>query len=83
MFGVLIYDLLFFAVPVGILVFFVIRLCRYLSARKQEWEIPGSVEAQDLKNRKAMLIVSAVMAGVLLVVTIGLIVLLYMAVAFM
>ena len=83
MFGVLIYDLLFFTVPVGILVFFVISLCRYLSARKQEREIPGSVEAQDLKNRKAMLIVSAVMAGVLLVVTIGLIVLLYMAVAFM
>ena len=83
MFGVLIYDLLFFAVPVGILVFFVISLCRYLSARKQERELPGSVEAQDLKNRKAMLIVSAVMAGVLLAVTIGLIVLLYMAVAFM
>jgi hypothetical protein len=83
MFGVLIYDLLFFAVPVGILVFFAISLCRYLSARKQEREIPGSVEAQDLKNRKALLIVSAVMAGVLLAVTIGLIVLLYMAVAFM
>ena len=83
MFGALIYDLLVFAVPVGILVFFVISLCRYLSARKQEREMPGSVEAQDLKNRKALLIVSAVMAGVLLAVTIGLIVLLYMAVAFM
>lgn len=83
MFGVLLYDILFFAIPLAILGFFAVSLIRYLSARKQERELPGSIPPQDMKTRKVLLIISAVIAGALVAMVIGLIALLYMAVAFM
>lgn len=76
-------EFLYFAIPIAAIIFFVVSLCLYLSAKKQNKLQPGSVSAQTLRSRKIMLIVSSVIAGVLAVVVIAFIVLLFMAVAFM
>ena len=76
-------QFLYFAIPVAAILFFIVSLCLFLSARKQNKFQPGSVSAQTLRKRKIMLIVSSVIAGVLAAIVIAFIALLYMAVAFM
>lgn len=76
-------QFLYFAIPVAAILFFIVSLCLFLSARKQNKLQPGSVSAQTLRKRKIMLIVSSVIAGVLAAIVIAFIALLYMAVAFM
>ena len=76
-------QFLYFAIPVAAILFFIVSLCLFLSARKQNKQQPCSVSAQTLKKRKIMLIVSSVIAGVLAAIVIVFIALLYMAVAFM
>ena len=76
-------QFLYFAIPIAAILFFIVSLCLFLSARKQNKQQPGSVSAQTLKKRKIMLIVSSVIAGVLAAIVIAFIALLYMAVAFM
>lgn len=83
MFGIILYDILFFAVPTILIVLFGISLYRYISARNQNRAVPGTYSDAEIKNRKMMLLVTAVIAGVLAVVVIGFIVILFMAVAFM
>ena len=76
-------QFLYFAIPVAAILFFIVSLCLFLSARKQNKQQPGSVSAQTLRKRKIMLIVSSMIAGVLAAIVIAFIALLYMAVAFM
>ena len=76
-------EFLYFAIPVAAIIFFVVSLCLYLSAKKQNKLQPGSVSTQTLRSRKTMLIVSSVIAGVLVVVFLAFVALLFMAVAFM
>jgi len=76
-------QFLYFAIPVAAILFFIVSLCLFLSARKQNKQQPGSVSAQTLRKRKIMLIVFSVIAGVLAAIVIAFIALLYMAVAFM
>ena len=76
-------QFLYFAIPVAAILFFIVSLCLFLSARKQNKQQPGSVSAQTLRKRQIMLIVSSVIAGVLAAIVIAFIALLYMAVAFM
>jgi len=76
-------EFLYFAIPVAAIIFFVVSLCLYLSAKKQNKLQPGSVSAQTLRSRKIMLIVSSVIAGVLAVVVFAFVALMFMAVAFM
>lgn len=76
-------QFLYFAIPVAAILFFIVSLCLFLSARKHNKQQPGSVSAQTLRKRKIMLIVSSVIAGVLAAIVIAFIALLYMAVAFM
>ena len=76
-------QFLYFAIPVAAILFFIVSLCLFLSARKQNKQQPGSVSAQTLRKRKIMLIVSSVIAGVLVVVFLAFVALLFMAVAFM
>lgn len=76
-------QFLYFAIPVAAILFFIVSLCLFLSARKQNKLQPGSVSAQTLRKRKIMLIVSSVIAGILAAIVIAFIALLYMAVAFM
>ena len=76
-------QFLYLAIPVAAILFFIVSLCLFLSARKQNKQQPGSVSDQALRKRKIMLIVSSVIAGVLAAIVIAFIALLYMAVAFM
>ncbi len=77
MFGILIYDILFFAIPIVMLTFLGISISRYLSAKK------NNAQASETKKRKAVLIIAGVLAGAFVAVVIGFIVLMFMAVAFM
>ena len=56
---------LFAGIPLVAAVFFLVSLVRYCAARKMERREPGSVCPESLKQRKTLLIVSAVIAGVL------------------
>ena len=76
-------EFLYFAIPVAAIIFFVVSLCLYFSAKKQNKLQPGSVSTQTLRSRKTMLIVSSVIASVLVVVFLAFVALLFMAVAFM
>ena len=73
----LLYSLIVTLLPLGTIVFFIISLVRFLQGKK------NGCEAQEMKRRKVLLIVSSVMMGVLVASLIGIVVLLYMAVAFM
>ncbi len=83
MFGVLIYDILFFAIPIALLIFLGISIYRYVSARKRNARNPGTFSPSEMKTRKIILIIVSVLAGVFLAIVIGFIALLFMAVAFM
>ena len=83
MFGIIIYDILFFAIPAIIIALLGVSIYRYLSAKRRNKLTPGTVSNEEVKKRKILLIVSAILAGTLAVVVIGFIALLFMAVAFM
>lgn len=74
---------LFFAVPVAAIVFFVISLYLFLSARKKKIENPDGISDQILKKRKVMMIVSLIIAGVLVTAVIGFIILMYFSIRHM
>ncbi len=83
MFGVLIYDVLFFGIPVVLTVVFGIVLYRYCYAKKENKKNPGTFSDAEMRNRKIFLIIDCVITGAFLAVALGVIVLLFMAVAFM
>ena len=83
MFGIMLYDILFFGIPAIVLVLFGICLYRYRSAKNQNEEEPGSVSVGELKKRKILLIITAAVTGVFALVAVGFVALLFMAVAFM
>lgn len=81
--GILLYDILFFAIPIILIALFGISVYRYVSAKKQNKAAPGTFSDDEIKKRKIMLIVLSVITAVLAAIVIGFIVLLFMAVAFM
>lgn len=83
MFGIMLYDILFFGIPAILLLLFGISVYRYVSAKKANREQPGTYSPEEMKKRKLLLIVSSAVAGVLVAVVIGFVALLFMAVAFM
>ena len=83
MFGILLYDIFFFAIPIILIALFSVSLYRYISAKKQNKMAPGTFSDTEIKKRKIMLIVLSVIAGALAVIVIGFIALMFMAVAFM
>ena len=83
MFGILLYDILFFSIPIILIALFGISVYRYVSAKKQNKAAPGTFSDAEIKKRKIILIVLSVVTGVLAAIVIGFIVLLFMAVAFM
>lgn len=74
---------LFFTTLSLTVVFFVISLVACISAKRKNRIQPGSVSPEELKWKRTLLIASSVVLGVFLAVVIGLIALLYSAVAFM
>ena len=56
---------LFFAIPTAVLAAFVISLIRFVRAKKKNKEKPESFDVVQLRSRKIWLIVTAVLAGAL------------------
>lgn len=83
MFGVLLYDILFFAIPIILIAFLGISIYRYVSAKKQNKKAPGTFSPEEIEKRKMVLIALSVTAGVPAAIIIGFMVLLSMAVAHM
>ena len=74
---------IFFAVPILALIFFISCLTGYLHAKYVNKHRPGTYNERQMKNKMTLLVIASVIAGMLLAVVIGLIVLLFTAVAFM
>lgn len=54
---------IFYGIGILALVFFVICLARFLSAKRAEKQEPGSIPEEQLKARKVWLIISSVLFG--------------------
>ena len=83
MFGIMLYDIIFFGIPAVLLASFGMSAYRYFSAKKINKSAPGTYTDEEIKNRKTVFVVFAVIAAIVAMVVIGLIALLFMAVAFM
>ena len=74
---------IFFLIPIAFFAFFAVSLIMFLVAKSKNKKVPGTYTESQIKGRKIMLVISAVIAGVLLAVIVALTILLYMAVAYM
>lgn len=79
----IIFNILFLGIPLALIVLFVVSLCRYKSSVKQNKKVPGTFSDEEIKKRRTILAVFSVIAGIIAVIVIGLIALMFMAVAFM
>ena len=71
------YSLIVTLLPLGMIAFFIVSLVRYIRGKKTGCKEP------EMKRRKVLLTVSAILMGVLVASIIGIIILLYMAIAYM
>ena len=83
MFGILFYDILFFAIPIILIAMFVTSLCLYISAKRKNKAVPGTFPDNVVRKRRIMFIASSVISGVFTLIVVGFIALLFMAVAYM
>lgn len=81
MFGNLVLDLLFFVVPLLLLVMFGVCTYRYVHAKKENEKYPGLHTPQELHRRKGMMLITGCAAIAPLVVTISFLLLLFQAIA--
>ena len=72
-----------YTVPVAAIVFFIVSLCNYISAKKKFAAEQNDYNEHRKSATKTLLIVSSVIMGVLLAVVLGFMALMFMAVAFM
>lgn len=63
---------LFYAIPIAAIVFFIVSIILYFSAKNKNKQTPDSYSESQMKNRKTLLTISSVIAGVLAAVVIGL-----------
>ena len=83
MFGVLLIDIFFFAIPIILITLLSVSIYRYASAKKQNKAIPGTFPDSEIKKRKIVLIVLSVITGVLVGIVVGFMVLISIALSFM
>lgn len=76
-------DLLFFAIPILAIVFFVLCLRDYKKAKRREKENPGAYTKGQLTGKLILAIVLGVIAVSLTVVVLGFVSLVFMVIAFM
>lgn len=72
--------IIFYGIPLATLVFFVVSLFRFVYAKIRNKRESGCYTVEEIKERKVLLIVSSVIAGVLVGVLIAFIAVLSMAV---
>ncbi len=76
-------TVLFYAIPLLLAAFFLVSLIRYAVAKSRNKRAPGSYSEEQIGRRKSLFWVSAFLFGCLLIAVIGVMVLLFFAVAFM
>ena len=74
---------LFWIIPTVAFVGFFVSLFMYFSAKRKNKRAPGSISDASMKLRKTWFVVFSLIAGSMLAAGIALIILLYMAVAYM
>jgi len=74
-------SFIFWGLPTILLIFFIVSLCLYISAKRKNKAVPDSFSVQQIRTRKILLIVSAVITGIFILIEVGFIALLAMAVA--
>ena len=79
----IILSILFFGIPLASVVLFVVSLVRYISAKRAIKRQPDTCEKRELIARRNVLIVASCIAGVLVAVVVAIVILLWMAIAFM
>ena len=82
-FGNLFYDVMFYTTPIILVIIYAICARYYRKAKKQNQEVPGSYTQEEIKFRKILKNVVAVLAGLSVGIVVGCIGLLYLAIAFM
>ena len=75
--------LLLYGLPSAALIFFVVSLVLFLSARRKNKRAPGSVDPAVLRTRRLLLIIASVIAGLFAAVIIAIGLLMLMVVAYM
>lgn len=83
MFYIILYEILFFAIPIICIAFSGVSLYSYISAKKQNKVAPGTYSDAEIKKRKIIFIVLSVIASVPVVIVIGYIALMFMVIAYM
>lgn len=73
----------YFLVPIALLVFFVASLVMFCRAKAANKRAPGTYTEEQVRTRLLLLIISSCVAGVMLLCVLGLIALMFMAVAYM
>ena len=75
--------MLFYVVPVLVVIFFGVSLFLFCHAKVKNKKLPDSVSVKKIKNLRVMLIVSSIMMAILVLAVAGLIALTYMVLAYM
>ncbi|MBO5023469.1 MAG: hypothetical protein J6D11_04065 [Clostridia bacterium] len=77
------FEILYFAIPLAFVIFFIVSLCLYVCAKIRNKKKAGTVEESRVKLYKMLLIISGIIVGVLAAVVISFIAIMFMAVAYM
>ena len=81
--GLLVLALLFFCAPVIFLVLFLVRLCRYISAKRKNKAAPGTVPEETVLTHRTLMIVFLVFTIVFSAIVFGVMALLSQEIAYM
>ena len=76
-------PIVLFGAPALSLLYFAVSLWRYVSAKRKNSRVSGSVDAEKMQERKSSLIYSIVILATFLAAIIGLVVLFSTSVSFM
>ena len=75
--------IIFYGSPIAAIVFFGISLYRYISAKKKNQLSPGTFSDSEIEDRRHLLIVSSVVAGIIALLAVGFIGLTFLVLAYM
>lgn len=79
----LVLALLFFCSPIIFLVLFLVRLCRYISAKRKNDASPGAVPEETVLTHRRLMIVFLILTVVFSAIVLGVMALLSQEIAYM
>lgn len=73
----------FLSVPVIAIIYFIVSLVNYQSAKKKNKQTPDTYNKEEIKTRKKHLIISSCVAGILFAIIIAFVCLFFIGIAYM